>query len=148
VIQQDLRNVGVDLDVRTYEFATLYADVLSGNFQLFTLQWTAGALADPDILRRVFHSAQAPPAGFNRGRYANPEVDALLDDAGRTEDPGRRVDLYAKVQRLIARDVPYISLWYKTNVAVAQRGLIGVRLTPIADYMFLKDVARIGAATN
>jgi len=148
VIQQDLRNVGVDLDVRTYEFATLYADVLSGNFQLFTLQWTAGALADPDILRRVFHSAQAPPAGFNRGRYANPEVDALLDDAGRTEDPARRVDLYAKVQRLIAHDVPYISLWYKTNVAVAQRGLSGVRLTPIADYMFLKDVARIGAATN
>jgi len=73
---------------------------------------------------------------------------AGLDEAGRTEDPGRRVDLYAKVQRLIARDVPYISLWYKTNVAVAQRGLIGVRLTPIADYMFLKDVARIGAATN
>ena len=39
VIQQDLRAVGVALDVRTYEFATLYADVLKGNFQLFTLQW-------------------------------------------------------------------------------------------------------------
>jgi peptide/nickel transport system substrate-binding protein len=148
VIQQNLRDVGIELDVRTYEFATLYADVLSGNFQLYTLQWTAGGLADPDILRRVFHSKQVPPAGFNRGRYSNPEVDALLDDAGNTEDPARRLALYAEVQRIIARDVPYVSLWYKTNVAVARRELTGVRLTPIADYYFLKDVARIAAATN
>ena len=67
VIQQNLRAVGIALDVRTYEFATLYADVLKGNFQLFTLQWVGGAVADPDILRRVFHSSQMPPAGFNRG---------------------------------------------------------------------------------
>lgn len=148
VIQQDLRGVGIDLDVRTYEFATLYADVLAGNFQLYTLQWTAGALADPDILRRVFHSTQAPPAGFNRGRYSNPQVDALLDEASETEDQPRRLALYAEVQRIVAREVPYVSLWYKTNVAVAQKGLTGIRLTPLADFYFLKDVARVVAATN
>ena len=53
--------------MRTYEFATLYADILKGNFQMYTLQWAGGAAADPDILRRVFHSQQVPPAGFNRG---------------------------------------------------------------------------------
>jgi peptide/nickel transport system substrate-binding protein len=148
VIQENLRDIGIELDVRTYEFATLYADVLSGNFQLFTLQWTAGALADPDILRRVFHSMQAPPAGFNRGHYSNPQVDALLDEAGETEDGPRRLALYAEVQRIIARDVPYVSLWHKTNVAVAQRNLSGVRLTPLADFYFLKDVARIATAAN
>lgn len=148
VIQQDLRKVGIDLDVRTYEFATLYSDVLSGNFQLFTLQWTAGALADPDILRRVFHTKQAPPTGFNRGRYSNPEVDDLLDAAGEEQDPARRLALFSEVQRIIATDVPYVSLWYKTNVAVARRNLDGVRLTPLADFYFLKDVARIAARTN
>lgn len=148
VIQQDLRLVGIDLNIRTYEFATLYADVLAGNFQLFTLQWTAGALADPDILRRVFHTNQAPPAGFNRGRYSNPRVDALLDEAGQTEDQTRRLQLYADVQRLIADDVPYVSLWYKTNVAIAQRNLTGVHLTPTADFIFLKDVARVASSTN
>lgn len=148
VIQQNLRDVGIDLDVRTYEFATLYADVLAGNFQLFTLQWTAGALADPDILRRVFHSKQAPPVGFNRGRYANPEVDALLDEASDLENGPRRLELYAQVQRILARDVPYVSLWYKTNVAVAQANLTGVRLTPLAEFTFLKDVARVAPSTN
>jgi peptide/nickel transport system substrate-binding protein len=148
VIQQNLRDVGIELDVRTYEFATLYADVLAGNFQLYTLQWTAGALADPDILRRVFHSKQAPPAGFNRGRYSNPQVDALLDEASASADQSRRLELYAEVQRIVAREVPYVSLWYKTNVAVARRGLTGIHLTPLADFYFLKDVARVATATN
>jgi peptide/nickel transport system substrate-binding protein len=143
VIQQDLQEAGIALDVRTYEFATLYADVVSGNFQLFTLQWTGGALADPDILRRVFHSTQMAPAGFNRGHYNNPRVDALLDEAGATPDERRRLALYAEVQQIIAREVPYISLWHKRNVAVAQRSLTGIELSPLADLMFLKDVARI-----
>jgi peptide/nickel transport system substrate-binding protein len=142
VIQQDLRAVGIALEVRTYEFATLYADVLKGNFQLFTLQWVGGAVADPDILRRVFHSTQVPPAGFNRGYYQNPAVDRLLDEAAATTDEDQRRRLYGEVQRLIAEDVPYISLWYKTNVAVAQNTLTGIRLPPIADFTFLRDVAR------
>lgn len=145
VIQQNLKDVGIDLDVRTYEFATLYADVLAGNFQLFTLQWTAGALADPDILRRVFHTKQAPPVGFNRGRYSNSQLDGILEEAGGLENGPRRLELYAEAQRLIAADVPYVSLWYKTNVAVAQKNLAGVRLTPLAEFTFLKDVSRRAA---
>ena len=86
VIQQDLARVGVAVDVRTHEFATLYADVLKGHFQLFTLQWVG--VTDPDMLRRVFHSTQMPPAGFNRGFFSDPAVDALIDQ--RDDDGGCR----------------------------------------------------------
>ena len=142
VIQQNLRAVGIDLDVRTYEFATLYADVLKGNFQLYTLQWIGGSVADPDILRRVFHSTQVPPAGFNRGYYNNPRVDGLLDRAALADIDTERRALYGDVQRIVADDVPYISLWSKTNAVVARRSLDGIRLSPTADFAFLKDVAR------
>ena len=118
VIQDNLRAVGIALDVRAYEFATLYADVLQGNFQLFTLQWVG--VSDPDMLRRAFHSKQMPPTGFNRGFYSNAEVDALIDKATVSTDDVERRDLYAKAQRVIAADVPYVSLWYKTNVVVAR----------------------------
>jgi peptide/nickel transport system substrate-binding protein len=143
VIQQDLRAVGIALDVRTFEFATLYADVLKGNFQLFTLQWVGGAVADPDILRRVFHSTQVPPAGFNRGYFHNATVDRLLDEAAATADEDRRRHLYGEVQRIVAAEAPYISLWHKTNVAVAQRTLAGIHVPPIADFTFLRDVSRV-----
>ena len=142
VIQQNLREVGVALEIRSYEFATLYADVLNGNFQMYTLQWAGGAVSDPDLLRRIFHSKQTPPIGFNRGHYSNPEVDALLDRASSSLDQVERLELFGEVQRLIARDVPYLSLWHRRNVVVAHRSLTNVRLTPAADFAFLKDVAR------
>jgi peptide/nickel transport system substrate-binding protein len=142
VIQDQFRAVGVDVDVRTYEFATLYADVLNGNFQMYSLQWAGGAAADPDILRRIFHSNQIPPAGFNRGHFSDPGVDRALDDASRSTDEQERRKLFGEAQRLIAEQAPYISLWCKTNAAIARRDLTGVHLAPIADFTFLKDVAR------
>ena len=140
VLQQDFARVGVALDVRTYEFATLYADVLKGSFQLFTLQWVG--VSDPDMLRRVFHTKQMPPSGFNRGFFSDPGVDALIDEATVSGDDIRRRTLYAEAQRRISENVPYLSLWYKTNVAVARRELSGVRLSPSADFLFLRNVTR------
>jgi peptide/nickel transport system substrate-binding protein len=141
-IQHDLADVGIELDIKSSEFQTLFADVVRGNFQLYTLQFVG--VTDPDMLRRVFHSRQAPPAGLNRVFYSNPEVDELIDAATRAvRDDERRV-LYASAQRLIAEDIPYVGLWYKTNVAVFQPDITGVRLSPIADFTFLKDVRREG----
>jgi peptide/nickel transport system substrate-binding protein len=140
VIQEDLKRVGVELDVRSYEFATLYADVLKGNFQLFTLQWVG--VSDPDMLRRVFHSQQMPPNGFNRGYYDNPEVDRLIDAAMAAASEAERRKLYGDAQRVVAEDAPYISLWYKTNIAVSGTRIEGVTLTPSAEFTFLRLVSK------
>ena len=142
VIQEQLRDVGIDLDVRSYEFATMYADVLKGNFQMFSLQWVGAAMVDPDILRRVFHSTQTPPAGFNRGHYSNPEVDRLLDFAGAATSEGERKKYYGEAQKIIAVDAPYISIWNRTNVAVAQPTLTGLHLNAVGNFEALKDVVK------
>jgi len=145
VIQQQLREVGIDLDVRSYEFATMYADVLAGNFQMYQLQWVGGAMVDPDILRRVFYSTQTPPAGFNRGHYSNPEVDRLLDLAGAATSEAERKKYYGEVQKIIAEDAPYISIWNRTNVAIAQPTLSGLHLNAMSDFESLKDVMKSGS---
>jgi ABC-type transport system substrate-binding protein len=69
-------------------------------------------------------------------------VDRLIEGAATAVSDEQRKALYTDAQRLIAQDVPYISLWYKTNVAVAQPTLRGVHLSPVADFTFLKDVTR------
>ncbi len=142
VLQEQLRRVGIALDVRSYEFATLFADIVRGNFQLYTLVFSAGASADPDILRRIFHSSQMPPSGFNRGRYASPDVDHLLDlaTAATTMDDRRRY--YVEAQRLIARDAPVISLYARSNYVVAQANLAGITLSPLGDLAFVAGVSR------
>ena len=122
--------------------ATLFADVLAGNFQMYFLQWTGGSVADPDILRRVFHSKQMPPVGFNRGGFSDPRVDRLLDAATTATGEGERRRLYGEAQRLIAEQAPYISLWCKTNVIVARKNLAGIEPLPTADFAFLENVSR------
>jgi peptide/nickel transport system substrate-binding protein len=146
VIQDNLARVGIAVDVRSSELLTLLADAARGNFQLYTLQWVG--VTDPDMLRRVYHSKQTPPAGLNRVFYRNAEVDRLIDAAATAVDDGQRRTFYVDAQRLIAADVPYISLWYKTNVAVFQPDVRGVRLSPIADFSFLRNVTRAPATTS
>jgi peptide/nickel transport system substrate-binding protein len=140
-IQQDLARVGVAVQVRSQEFATLQADMVRGNFQMYSAQFVG--VTDPDMLRLVFHSAQVPAkGGFNRVHYSNADVDRLIDAASSAANDDDRRRFYGQVQQAVARDAPYIPLWYKTNVAVFQPDLDGVRLSPIADFTFLKDVSR------
>ena len=146
VIQRDLAQVGIAVDVRSTELATLLGDVVKGSFEMYTLQFVG--VTDPDMLRRVFHSGQQPPAGLNRVHYSNADVDRLIDEAARAVDDTARRVLYTKAQQIIAADVPYVSLWYKTNVAVFQPDIHGVRLSPIADFTFLKDVYRASARSD
>jgi peptide/nickel transport system substrate-binding protein len=120
--------------------------VLRGNFQLYTLQFVG--ITDPDILRLVYHSQQTPPTGLNRVRYRNPDVDHLIEEASAAADDNDRRRLYGQAQQRIANDVPYVSLWYKTNVAVFQPDIHGVSLSPIADFTFLKDVYRQANGTT
>jgi len=142
VIQQDLAKVGIALDVQSYETATLFADLVRGDFQLSNPQWVGGAVLDPDILRRVFHSTQVPPDGFNRGRYSNPEVDRLLDIATQAVSMADRKKYYSAVQKLIAEDAPYIPIWNRVNYIMAQPSLSGLHLNPISDFIALKDVKK------
>ena len=142
VIQQDLRRVGIDLDVRSYEFATVFADIPNGNYQNMSLQWVGGAVIDPDILRRVFHSTQVPPAGFNRGHYMNPEVDRLIDLATAAVEEEERKRYYGAAQRIIAEDAVYIPIWNRVNVAVVRKDVSGLQLLPTTDFSMLRDVRR------
>ena len=142
VIQEHLRQVGIDLEIRSYEFATYFADIVRGNFQIFTLIWTGGALVDPDILRRVFHSQQIPPAGYNRGYYRNADLDRVIDLATTAIDEDERRRFYREAQKIIAEDVPYIPLWHRTNVIVAQRSLEGLHVGPMGNFTELRNVRR------
>ena len=138
VLQQQLREVGIALDIRSFEFATFFSDVTHGLFQLYGLRWIGGN-EDPDIFEYVFHSAKFPPNGANRGYYSNSRIDALIDRGLREIDENTRRQIYAELQRLIAQDVPYINLWYYDNVLVHSKRIANLQLNPSGNYDFLKS---------
>ncbi|HEX8817670.1 MAG TPA: ABC transporter substrate-binding protein [Terriglobales bacterium] len=137
VLQQQLRDVGIALDIRTFESATFFADVTRGAFQLHSLRWVGGN-EDPDMFEYVFHSSKFPPAGANRTFYANPQVDALIDQARAEPDLETRKQLYFEIQSLLGEDVPYINLWYLDNVLVASQRVRNLTLNPAGNYDFLR----------
>ena len=122
VLQDQWRRVGIDLELRSLETATLLSDVGKGNFQLYTLRWIGGN-DDPDIFEFIFSSRRMPPDGANRGHYRNPRVDALLVDQARVEpDREKRRQLFSQVQRIVAEDLPYLNFSrYMDNVSVHRR---------------------------
>jgi peptide/nickel transport system substrate-binding protein len=142
VLQQQLRDVGIALDIRTYEFATFFSDITRGAYQLHTLRWVGGN-EDPDIFEYVFHSAKFSPNGANRTYYANPRVDALIDQARAELDQDARKQIYAEIQRILAEDLPYINLWYFENVMVHTKRVQNLTLNPPGNYDFLKTAELI-----
>ena len=137
VLQQQLREVGIAIDIRTFEFATFFSDVTSGAYQLYSLRWIGGN-EDPDIFEYAFHSAKFPPHGANRSYYSNSRIDALIDQARSELDQNARKQLYAEIQQILADELPYVNLWYLDNMLVHSKRVQGLTLNPSGNYDFLK----------
>jgi peptide/nickel transport system substrate-binding protein len=143
-LQEQLREVGVELEIRIYEWGTFYSDVKKGNFHLYSLSWIGAR--DPDIYFNLFHSASVPPHGNNRGRYLNPELDRLLERGRTTLDLRERRRIYGRVQKILAADLPYIPVWWLKNVVVTRPELRGFVSYPDGDLASLQDVELTASA--
>ncbi len=126
VLESQLAAVGIGLTIQSSEWGTFFDDIKRGNFQTFTLQWVG--VTEPDMFWTVFHSANVPPAGANRGRFRDPRVDGLSERAHTLLDPAARKPLYAEIQRLVADELPYVFLWHEEHIAVMSNRLQGFEL--------------------
>jgi len=140
IVQQQLRMAGIELDLRSSEFASFYSDITRGSFQMYPLRWIGGN-EDPDIFRYAYATASFPPHGANRGHYSNAKVDALLTTAGAEQDQAARRAAYVEVQKQLAADMPTIDLWYLDTVLIHSRRLVNVQASPSANYEFLVHAA-------
>jgi peptide/nickel transport system substrate-binding protein len=134
-IAAQLAEVGIDVELRPLEFATFFADVKAGNYQIFSMQ--IPEIAEPDLYTNFFDSRRVPTRedpdrGGNRFRYRNRVVDALLDRGRGEVDRDRRIAAYADVQRILATDLPAIPLWHEDNVAVMSDRVAGFTVLPTA----------------
>jgi peptide/nickel transport system substrate-binding protein len=138
VMQQQLREVGIVLEVRSFEFATFYADIAKGAFQMYTLRWIGGN-EQPDIFRYAYATASWPPHGANRGYYSNPAIDGLIAKASLTPDQNDRATIYRQIQQILAIDLPSINLWYLDTVIVHNRRLEGIKPSSSGNFDFLRE---------
>ncbi len=134
VVQRNLASVGIELKIRSYEFGTYFSDINRGNFQMCMLMWVGES--DPDI----FDTAFSTHGARNRGKYSNSDVDRWIELARIADSEQEQIRLYSLIQKRIAEDAPYVSLWYEPNICIMRKELQGMKLTPDSDFRALKEV--------
>lgn len=115
-LAQELAEVGADIEVVPLELGTLIGRLGAGDFELATLQLPE--ITEPNVLRVFLHSSSIPPAGANRGRIQDAEVDRLLDEGAATLDGGARKAIYAALERRIRDEALLVPLWHEDQIAV------------------------------
>jgi peptide/nickel transport system substrate-binding protein len=144
IIQSQLAAVGVDVDIRSYDWGTFYGDIKTGRFQMYSLSWVG--VKSPDILRTAFYSTSLPPNGANRGRFQNAAVDRLIDAAESTPDAAVQAADYRRVQRILLEQLPYVPLWYEDHVYIAKNDIAGYSVARDGNYDGLVNVHRVDSS--
>jgi peptide/nickel transport system substrate-binding protein len=132
VIQHQLSKVGIEVQLRSYDWGTFYGDIKEGRFQMYSLSWIG--LKTPDVFRNIFHSDAVPPEGANRGRYRDPETDTLIEAAEKVPGLRGREEYYRRVQQRLLDQLPYVPLWYEEHIAVSRHSIGGYHLARDGNY--------------
>lgn len=144
-IQAQLSEVGIQVEIQSYDWGTFYGDIKAGRFQLYTLAWVG--VKEPDILRHIFHSASLPPAGANRGHYRSAAVDRALEAAQQAADLPAMAANYRATQQQVHADLVYVPLWYEHHLVASGPRVRGYRLRRDGAYDALADVQIVTANT-
>ncbi len=148
VVADQLRKIGIGVDLRVYEFATFFVDIKKGNFQLFIMQ--IPEIAEPNLYNVFFASNRIPTrdnldAGGNRTRYRSAELDQLLVDGRRELDREKRKLIYRRIQQILARDVPVVSLWHEDNLVAMRKVVDGYEIWPTTSMSSLAKTGKTPA---
>ncbi|HLI10386.1 MAG TPA: ABC transporter substrate-binding protein [Alphaproteobacteria bacterium] len=125
VIQAMAQQAGITIKIKAVEFATSLDREQQGDFEAYQIGWSGRV--DPDGNLYTFLACKG---NLNYGRYCNPEVDKLLDQARETSDTAARKKLYDEVDAIAQRDLPIIYLYNRKWIYGYTKKLTGFKPYP------------------
>ena len=142
VIQNSLKDIGLNVEIETLEPNTLRSQLGTGQFQMNTGRWIGGN-QDPIFLRDLFATGKIPGEKggcCNRSRYSNPEFDKIVEEAINASDREKAKEYYFKAQEIVSDDLPLLPLWYPANMVVANKRIGNIKIGASGDWSFIKDI--------
>lgn len=130
LIQAQLKNIGIDLEIREYTFS--YVRTLSRRWE-FEIAFHRMSWMDPDILIYRLHSR------LGNFTYSNPEVDRLLELGRIIVNETERTQVYSKAQEIVLKDLPFIPLFVLKNYVAVHKNVEGIIILPNGG-IFIHDV--------
>jgi ABC-type transport system substrate-binding protein len=126
-VQAYLGDVGVRAEIRVWEWGAYVSAIARPEKEagLYLL-----GVSIPTADWRFYRNFRSD-APTNYSGYRSPEVDRLLDEARATTQEARKQELYARVQRVLWSDAPYLFLYDQVLLVGVRRGVSGVKVLPI-----------------
>ena len=126
IMRDNLRQIGVTLDLQPVERAVMVERVYGRDYDLSIQSFTSQG--DPVIgYHRIYGSAEPGTNFVNATAYSNAEVDELLKQAASTADLEARKAIYDQVAAILAEDVPTLVLFDELAAEVSNINLQGLR---------------------
>lgn len=131
VIQSDLRKIGIETKIVTYDWGTYLEKTKNGEHDMAMLGWSAD-LGDPDnfFYFLLSKSSAEKPAG-NIAFYRSDEMQNVLEKARATSDKDERDALYKEAQRIFHKDVPWVPLAHAKQILVINKRVKNLKLQPL-----------------
>lgn len=128
IIQQNLKDIGINLSIKTYEWQTFRHKIIEERrFEAILLSRVY--LNDPDIYR-LWHSREATEGRWNILSYNDKDLDNLLEIARTTIEIDKRRDIYHKIHYRLAEKQPCIFLYNRMVNYAVRNNITDVRLSP------------------
>jgi peptide/nickel transport system substrate-binding protein len=132
LIQQDLKKVGVAVDLNTMEWNSYIQKVVVRREYTATVNWWVYP-SDPDVF--PYYHSSAAGKGFNIPGVKDAKLDDILTRGQATSDVSKRKVVYQELQTYMADTLPYLFLWYPEEVDVLSSSLKGVPELGLRDGM-------------
>ncbi len=142
VIQNALKDIGLNVEIETLESSVLREQLAKGQFQMNTGIWIGGN-QDPIFLKDLFATGAIPGEKIkccNRSRYSNPEFDKIIEQALNSPNQDQSKEFYSKAQEIVSNDLPMFPLWYPANMVVANKRIGNINIGPSGEWNFVKDI--------
>jgi peptide/nickel transport system substrate-binding protein len=126
-----LSRIGIKTEVVTMPRSVYFKRASRGGpngtpeFSLVLVGWGSGTGEASSPLKSLIHTYDKS-RGFgasNRGRFSNPEIDKLIEDALATVDDAKRQELLAKATEMAIEQVGIVPLHYQVNTWAARKGI-------------------------
>jgi peptide/nickel transport system substrate-binding protein len=136
-LQADMKQIGIDVKIVTYDWATYLKKTSNGEHTMALLGWT-GDNGDPDdFLYVLLDSDNAKAPAQNIAFYSNPQVHKLLIQAQQEPDQSKRATLYGQAEQLINQDAPWVPLVHSTPALGGSSKVTGFVPNPAGSEEFI-----------
>ncbi|MFD2166279.1 ABC transporter substrate-binding protein SapA [Thalassotalea euphylliae] len=135
IIQADLSQIGVNVDIVTYEWATFLRRVSEGEHQSVLLGWSADH-PDPDNFFSPLLSCSSVATGSNRALWCNQEFDSLIELALQTTNVSQRTSLYRQAQNILHEELPILPLAHSKRYQARHKDVKGRLLSSFGGISF------------